>query len=109
MAITSAPLQGGVLLTTTTAAIYTCPPATKAVVKRAVFANYTALAVTITVTITRAGGSALNIITVQPIAANSAYTAPELAGMALNPGDVVNALASTLNSVNAFVSGFTVV
>lgn len=107
MAITPTVLQGGVVLTTSAVVMYTVPANTHAVIKRGVFSNITAGAVTITVTITRLSGSAINIITVQPISADSTYTAPELANLVMNPGDVISALCSAGTSVNCFLSGFT--
>lgn len=109
MAVTPAVLQGGVLLTTSSAIIYTCPAATRAVIKRAVFSNVTGSAVTLTLTSTRSGGGALGVITVQAIPANSTYTAPELANWTMVAGDALNALCSAAASVNAYASGFTVV
>ena len=108
MTVSPAVLQGGVLLTTSSVALYTAPAGTKAVIKRAVFSNYTVAPSTITVTITRSGGAALGIITIQPVAADSSYTAPELANLVLQTGDVVSAMAANLATVNAFISGFTV-
>ena len=107
MTILPAVLQGGVVLGTAPGALYTAPPGVYAVVKRAVFTNATAAAVTATVTITRAGGDALTIISAQPVAANAASVAPELANLVLGPGDAVSASCSAAGSVAAVMSGFT--
>lgn len=108
MAITPAVLQGGVLLGTAAAALYTAPAATRAVVKRAVFTNATGTAQNITVSVTRAGGGATAIISAQPIGANSTYLAPELANLVLAPGDAIVAAASAASSIGAIMSGFTI-
>lgn len=107
MAITPAVLQGGVLLGTAAAAIYTAPTATRAVVKRAVFTNATATSQNITVAVGRSGGGSTAIISAQPIPANSTYLAPELANLVLAPGDSITAAASAGSSIGAILSGFT--
>ncbi len=105
--IAPAVLQGGVALGTAPGVLYTAPPGTKAVVKRAVFTNATSTGATITVTVTRAGGSAVAIISAQPIGPNAACTAPELANLVLGPGDALGASSSVAGAVNAFASGWT--
>ena len=109
MALTPAALQGGILLTTTPAAIYTGPANTRAVIKRAVFSNVTASPATLTVTSTRSGGTALGVITAFSVPANSDYEPPALANWVVQPGDVLTASCGTAASVNAFINGFTVV
>lgn len=107
MAISPAVLQGGVALTTSSAAIYTAPSGTKAVIKRAVFTNFSAAAVTVSVTSTRSGGSPLTLIDGQSIPAHTDYIAPELANFVMNTGDALNASCSAAASVNAFAWGYT--
>jgi hypothetical protein len=105
MALSIAVLQGGVALGTSAAAIYTVPAGKLAWVKRAVFTNTSGSAVNLTVTLTRSGGSPFSIIAPRSLAAGEAYVAPELASLALNAGDAVNALASTGSVVVAVMSG----
>jgi hypothetical protein len=104
--VTPAVLQPGIVLTGASVAIITAQANAQSIIKRAVFSNVTAGAITITVTRTPSGGAPLTIISGQPVAANSTYLAPELANMVLNGGDTINALASAAASVNAFASGF---
>ena len=83
-------------------------------IQRAVFTNVDTAARTITVHRVPAAGT--------PAAANEVigafvlnavgqsghtYTAPELAGMVLNPGDTLQAFADVAAKVNITVSGFT--
>ena len=105
--IQPAVLQPGVALGTSAAAIYTASNVTQAIVRRAVFANTTAGSVTLTVTLTRAGGSALTIVPGVAVSANEAYVSAELSGLVLNKGDVISAFSSTASAINAFISGFT--
>ena len=107
MAITPAVLQGGVLLGTGPAAIYTAPAATRAVVKRAVFTNATAAAQNFTVSVSRAGGGSTAMISAQAIPANSTYLARELQNLVLAPGDSISAAASAGSSIGCVMSGFT--
>ena len=107
MALQTAVLQPGVVLGTATAPIYTVPGGKSAWVKRALFVNTSAAAVTITVTLTRAGGSALTIISNQSLGPNVAYVSPELSSLALAAGDIVSASAGTAAVVNAVMSGLT--
>lgn len=107
MAITPAVLAPGSVLGTASAALYTAPAGTRAVVKRAVFSNITATSQSITVTVTRSGGSAVTIISAQAVPGNSTYLAPELSNLVLAPGDALGALSSAAASINAFASGFT--
>jgi hypothetical protein len=104
--VSPAVLQPGLVLTTSSVAFVTCAANVQTIVKRVVFSNPTAGAVTITVTRTPSGGSPLTIIDVQSLAANGTYLAPELANMVLNAGDTLSALASAATSVNVFASGF---
>ena len=106
--IVPAALQPGIQLTATAAAIITCAANTQVIVKRAVFTNVTAGAITITVyRVPSAGtpGATNTLIGDYSISANTSYVSPELANMVLNPGDTVQALASAATSINAFASG----
>lgn len=79
------------------------------IIKRAVFNNVTAGAITITVNRVTSGGSVATtneIISARSIAAGSTDLAPELANMVLNAGDSVFAKASANTSINFTASGF---
>lgn len=104
--VTPAVLQPGAVLTTSAVAYVTGTANSQTIIKRAVFSNITAGAVTITVSRTPSGGSPLIIIDVQSIAGNATYLAPELANMVLNAGDTITALASAGAAINVFASGF---
>ena len=100
-------LQPGIALDTTSAAIYTASTVAQAIVRRAVFANVTGASTSLTVTVTRAGGSALVIVPGVAVSANEAYVSPELSGLVLGKGDVISASCGTASALNVFVSGFT--
>lgn len=107
MALQTATLQGGVALGATSGVLYTVPTGHTAWIKQAVFTNTSGAAVTLTVTLTRAGGSPLVITPGVSVAANTPYIARELASQSLGAGDSVAAFASTGAVVNAFLSGLT--
>ncbi|CAB3731146.1 hypothetical protein [Paraburkholderia rhynchosiae] len=112
MTITALPLVPDATLTNADANYYTCPVNTTAVVKRAVFTNTSASAVTITANVVRSGGSVAasnQIITSQPIAPQSTYVSPELAGLTLSAGDAIHAVASANSVVNFMASGIQIV
>src|ERR1700760_3696459 len=95
--ILPAVLQPGVVLTNAAAAIVTSAALTQSIIKRAVFTNPTAGALTITVHRVPSGGTASGttvIISARSIAAGGTDLAPELVNMVLNPGDMIQALAS---------------
>jgi hypothetical protein len=107
--VTPAVLQAGVVLTTSAVAYITGPANSQVIVKRAVFNNTTAGAVTFTVYRVPSGGSVgtgNQIISARSISAGGTDLAPELANMVLNAGDTVQALASAGTSINMFASGF---
>jgi hypothetical protein len=99
-------LQPGATLTASSVAYITGVANAQTIIKQVVFTNVTASPVTITVTRTPSGGSALTIIDVQSIAADATYLAPELSNMVLSGGDTISALASAASAVNCFASGF---
>jgi hypothetical protein len=105
MALQIAVLQGGVPLGTSAIAIYSAPAGVKAWIKRAVFTNVSGAAANLTVTVTRSGGPTLALIAPRLLDAGEAYVSPELASLALNSGDTVNALASTGGAIVAVMSG----
>ena len=108
--ITPAVIQGGAVLGTAVIPIYTTPASTKGIIRRAVFTNVGAAAVTYTVSILRVGApSAVVLISARSLAPNQSDVPPELASMVLGAGDVVSGSASLAASVNAFMNGYTVV
>ena len=107
MSINPAVLNPGTVLATTTSAVITSAANTQSIVKRAVAANVASGAVTITVTRTPSGGSALTIVPARSISAGATDLLPELTNMTLNPGDAISAFASSAASINFFASGFT--
>lgn len=111
MTIQTKVLNGGQQLTASAVAIVTGVASMKTVITKARFANLdTATAFTFTVYRVASGGSAGTsniIINARSIAPNCTDLAPELAGMTLDPGDTIQALASTTLKINAFASGFT--
>ena len=104
--VNPAVLQPGAVLTTSTVTYITGAANSQTIIKRVVFTNVTAGAVTITVFRTPSGGSPLTIIDVQSIPGNATYLAPELANMVLSGGDTIGAQASAGASINVFASGF---
>lgn len=107
--VTPAVLQPGTPLTVAAAAYVTGATSSQTIIKRAVFNNSTAGAVTFTVWRVPGGGTPVAgnmIINARSIAASGSDLAPELANMVLNGGDTIQALASAGASINVFVSGF---
>ena len=106
---TPAVLQPGVQITTAAVAYVTGGVNAQTLIKRAVFTNITAGAITFTVNRVPSGGAvgATNIIIdARSIAALGTDLAPELANMVLNAGDTIQCLASANTSINFFASGF---
>ena len=103
MAITPVIIEGGITLGITLATIYTATGNAK--VTAPAFVNTTASPVTLTISITRSGGAAKTITPGVPVAANTVYLAPELSGLVLANGDIIQAQASAAASINAFISG----
>ena len=108
MAIVPTALQPGLALTTSAVPLYIAPTNTRAVVKRAVFANASTGPVSFGVTVQRAGVSLAGILAIVPtrlIAAGATDTAPELGNFVFQPGDQILATASAAG-VTAFMSGY---
>lgn len=97
-------------LTGSAVAQVTGAPSQKTIITKARVANSdTATAFTFTVYRVPSGGSpgATNIIiNARSVAPGGSDLAPELAGMTLNPGDTIQALASTTAKLNFTASGF---
>lgn len=112
MTTTALALVPDATLTASDAIYYPCPSNTTANVKRAVFTNTSASAVTITVNIVRSGGTSGTsniLIPGKAIAPNDTYVSPEMAGLTLQAGDAIHAQASTSGVVNLMVSGIQIV
>lgn len=113
MTIKPAVLQPGLQLGNSATLIYTSPVNTTTVIRRAVFTNVTAGALTMTVyRVPSAGTAGVTNEIIAPtaggnLAAGVSYTCPELAGMTLGPGESIYATGSAATSINAFMSGFT--
>lgn len=92
------------------AAIVTANSNVTTLIKRAVFTNTSAGAVTITINVVPNGGSssaANRVIDPQKrsLAAGESYVAPELAGTVLAGGDMIRGLASSASVVTAAIYG----
>ena len=101
MAVVAQSLVKGVTLTGDSSSVYTAGAGTT-VVSGAVVANPTSAAISLTVSIQRSGGSALEIIPGRAIAAGGTDLAPEL-GRVLSAGDVIIASG---NGLNLIVDGY---
>lgn len=107
--VTPAVLSQSLQLTTSAVVYVTGSLNGQTIIKRGVFTNVTAGAITITVYRVTNGGTAgaTNIlIDARSIAALGTDLAPELANMVLNAGDTVQCLASAGSSINFTASGF---
>tara|TARA_R110000868_G_scaffold143298_1_gene361346 strand:- start:5031 stop:5375 length:345 start_codon:yes stop_codon:yes gene_type:complete len=107
--VTPAVLCAATQITNAAATYITGAAASQTIIKRAVFNNITAGAVTITVYRVASGGSAgttNEVISARPVSAGATDLAPELANMVLNAGDTIQAKASANTSVNMTASGF---
>jgi hypothetical protein len=110
MAIISPANLGQGTLTAAAVAYATASGASKVIIKQATFTNTDTVARTITVYRVPSGGAAAAgnlIIQAQSLSAGQSYDPPSLKNMVLNPGETLQALASTAAVVNVFVSGLT--
>lgn len=108
MTVRAVRLVAGVQLTVAAVPYYAAPTGTTSVVKRGIFSNVTAAPVTITVNVVPSGGSAAltnQVINARTLAPFETYVSPELAGVVLDPGDAIVALASVATSVVFLASG----
>lgn len=98
-------------LTTSTATLYTVTsPATSAVVKQILVANYSASSASVSIYLVPSGSSASTANVVVPgvsISANSTITLDLT--QVLNQGDFIAAVSSASSSINLMVSGYEVV
>lgn len=69
--------------------------------------NHTAAPATITVHLVPSGGAAGagNIIATKQLAANEAYTFPEIVGHVLATGDLISTIATTASAISIRASG----
>lgn len=101
---------GAGTLTAAAAAYVTAAAATTVIIKNVTFTNTDVAARTITVHRVPSGGSATTgnrIISAYSLSAGQAYVAPECANLVLDPGETLQALASSAGVVNIAASGFT--
>lgn len=105
MAQTAKRLISGSQLTGSAATYYTTPAATTTIIKKLIFCNTTAGAVTVTVYLVPSGGTAgvTNEITaVHSVAVNETWSCPEAENMVLPTGGFIQALGL---SVTIMASG----
>lgn len=87
---------------------YTAPANSKVIIRHAVFVNTTAGAITVTAYIIPTGGSVTDAGKIEDatsIAAHTAFTSPNLAGIVLNAGDTLQCFASAAASISLNASG----
>ena len=102
------PFKQGTVPTAAAAAILTSGAAQNIIIKKAVFTNVTAGALTITVwLVAPAGATATGNILMNnfSIAANSDYVCNELSNQVVSLGATVQAQASAANGINYAISG----
>jgi len=112
MATTGKRLVGGAQLTTSATTYYTAPPSTKARIDAMTLTNTSAAAVTVTLHLVPAGGTAGDgniILKAKSIGAGESYPVREALGHWLEPGGTIQALASAATSVTLVASGVEVV
>lgn len=108
MSLSAITLVQATQLPSSVAAQYTCPGATKVIVRHVTFTNTTSGAITVTAEIVPTGGStgaASMIMSVQSIAGNATYVSPEFSGVVLNAGDTIQCFASAATSISMNASG----
>jgi hypothetical protein len=101
-------IQPGIHLPASITTVASCAAGTQIVIQRAVFSNATNNSVSITVFRVAASGvaGAQNvIIPLRQIFNGTTDLAPELANMALNPGETIQVLAGAGQAINCFISG----
>ena len=113
MTITPVRMASAAYIPTSLTTLYTCPSSTVngAVVRKAVFNNVSGTSASFTLYVVPTGGTAgasnqvISSVTVQN--GSEPYIAAELGNLVLNPGDTIQALASTASAIVAMISGFT--
>lgn len=109
MAVVPKELAAVTTVGTVSTTLFTAPANTTVVVKRGVFSNTTAGAVSIVAYKVPNGGSpsgANQIITSQSVAANETYLTPEIADMVFTAGESFRALCDTGSALNFTASGY---
>lgn len=108
--ITPALLAAPIVLGAVDASLYSPPTNTTAQIGRAVFANTSASAVTITAGLTTGGalGASTTMIPPRTLAPGESYVSPELAGLVIPFGYQLHGFASAASSVTLTISGITV-
>ena len=108
--ITPTLLIAPVVLGAADASLYSPPTNTTAQISRAVFANTSASAVTITAGLTSGGalGASNTMLPPRTLAPGESYPAPELAGLVIPFGSQIHAYASAASSVTLTVSGIAI-
>lgn len=106
--VTPIRLSTGIQLGTGDTLLFTCPAASYVKVSAAVLSNITSIAATATLNIVAAGSavSASNqVVSLQPVTANSSYQASEFINQTLTPGDMLYGKASLAGTINFSASG----
>lgn len=75
------------------------------IIKSAVASNTSASAASLTVTVTKSGGTAVPVISGYSLAAGDATPLTELIGLMLGPGDKVSALSGTASAISVVITG----
>lgn len=112
MASTPKSLVDGVNLSAVAATYYTVASATRAIIKKATFANDAANTVTVTINLVPSGGSAgyaNRILKTKAIPAGETLVAYELENHVMAPGGFISMLASEADKVGVRISGYEVV
>lgn len=105
-------LVSGSTLTTGLVTYYTAPTNTRAIIRRATFANSSALAATVTVHLVPSGGSASvanQIVRARALGAGEVWSAPDLEGHVLEAGGTLQASASAASAISLVASGVEIV
>ena len=108
MTVTAKTLLQAAQLPSSETAQYTVPSNTRAIIDKMTVTNPTGGAVTFTIKLVAAGGTAATtntVISAQSVAAGTAYLCPEVVGHILNPSDFISALASAAASLVLRISG----
>lgn len=87
---------------------YTCPSASKVIVRHVTFTNTTGGVITVTGEVVPSGGSTgapSTIMSAQSIAGGATYVSPEFSGVVLNAGDTIQCFASAATSISMNASG----
>lgn len=92
------------LLPTASTDDYTVPASTSCVIKKAIACNGGGSAATLSLTITKAGGSAILVFSSLNVGAGDTVELTELTGLCLGPGDKITTTTSA-NTIRLVLSG----